>query len=105
MKNTDLWTFLKQTHFIPSFEIFLFFFRVNFEVITVQVQRGGASVFQPIRNPALKGGGLSALRFGRPTAGKDRVHFVQGAGWASRPVRTARKISPHRNWIHRSSSP
>jgi len=47
----------------------------------MQVQRGGGSVFQPIRNPELKGGGWSALRFGHPIAGKDRVHhFVQGAG-------------------------
>jgi hypothetical protein len=39
---------------------------------------------QPIRNPALEGGGWSAPSSCRFTRGKDPLRIVQEAGWASR---------------------
>ena len=56
--------------------------------------RGEAEVYvQPIRNPALEGGGWSAPCSGHFTPWKDQVP-IQDAGWASGPVWMARKISP-----------
>jgi hypothetical protein len=48
---------------------------------------------QPIRNPALEGGGWSAPRSGRFSPGEDPVPSVQENGCASRPVWTTRSPS------------
>jgi hypothetical protein len=49
--------------------------------------RGETEVqLQPIRNPALEGGGWSAPLSDRFTPREDPVPFIQEAGWTSGPV-------------------
>jgi hypothetical protein len=49
---------------------------------------GGGGTSPPIRNPAVEGSGLSALRSGHSTPRKDPVPVAQVAEWAPGPVRT-----------------
>jgi hypothetical protein len=65
----------------------------------MQTQRGGGGTAPTIRHQALEGGGWSASRCDRFDLRKDPVTTALEAGWASWSVRTAQKISPHRDSI------
>ena len=82
MKNSDLWTFPKQMHFIPGLKIFLLISRVSFShyYAGTEGRRKCIPAHSQPGDKRRRSGGRAALRFGRPIAGKDRVHFVQGAG-------------------------
>ena len=73
--------------------------------IRMQTERGGGGTAPTIRHPALEGGGWSAARSGRFDLRKDPVITALEAGLASGSVRTAQKISPHRDSIPEPSIP
>jgi hypothetical protein len=61
----------------------------------MQVQRGEGGTAPTIRRPAVEGGGWLTPRSDRFDLRKHPVTTAVEAGWASRSVRTAQKISPH----------
>lgn len=71
----------------------------------MQVQRRDAGIVSTIRNPAPEGDGWSAQRPGRLYPEKDPVPIVQGAGWASETVWTARIISLPLEFDPRTNQP
>jgi hypothetical protein len=71
----------------------------------MQAQRGGGGTAPTIRHQALEGGGWSAPLSGRFDLRKDPVKTAVEAGWDSRSVRKAQKISRHRDSIPEPSIP